>query len=82
MRDSRVVKMSAQFVPVFIDTLSDLKTTKRFGENYGSYPVLRIHDLNGKDIGGRIDTNRTAGIIGGTDLTNQFQQALKIFGKP
>ena len=53
------------FVPVFIDTLNDLETTKRFAEKYGSYPVLRVHDLKGRDIGGRIDTNRTAGIVGG-----------------
>lgn len=81
MRDKRVVQASEDFIPVFIDTLNDLETTKRFMEKYGSYPVLRIHDLNGRDIGGRIDTNRTAGIVGGTDLTNQFQAALKKLGK-
>lgn len=73
--------MSAQFVPVFIDTLGDLKTTKRFGENYGSYPVLRIHNLEGTDIGGRLDTNPTAGISSGTDLTNQFKKGLAAFQK-
>ena len=28
------------FVPVFIDTLKDVPQTKRFGERYGSYPVV------------------------------------------
>jgi hypothetical protein len=74
-----VVKKSAFFVPVFVDTLKDLTTTKRFGERYGSYPVLRIHDLQGRDIGGRLDTNPTAGIIGGSELTRQFDTALEKF---
>ena len=71
--------MSALFVPVFIDTLKDLKTTERFGENYGSYPVLRIHDLQGREIGGRLDTNPTAGIVGATELTGQLREALEKF---
>lgn len=66
-------------MPVFIDTLKDFETTSRFQERYGSYPVLRVHDLKGREIGGRIDTNRTAGIVGATELTDQFRQALKKF---
>lgn len=77
-----MVQASERFIPVFIDTLNDLETTKRFAEKYGSYPVLRVHDLKGRDIGGRIDTNRTAGIVGATDLIEQFKSALKNFGKP
>ena len=46
---------------MFIDTLKDVPTTKRFGERYGSYPVLRVHDLEGKDIAGRLDGNPVAG---------------------
>ena len=76
------MQASGDFVPVFIDTLNDLETTKRFGEKYGSYPVLRVHDLKGRDIGGRIDTNRTAGIVGATDLVKQFKAALSTFDKP
>ena len=75
------MQASEEFIPVFIDTLNDLETTKRFAEKYGSYPVLRVHDLKGRDIGGRIDTNRTAGIVGATDLIEQFKSALKSFGK-
>jgi len=40
---------------------------------------LRIHDLSGQDIGGRIDTNLTAGITSGTDITDQFAKALAKF---
>jgi len=71
--------MSTLFVPVFIDTLKDLETTERFGENYGSYPVLRIHDHQGREIGGRLDTNPTAGIVGVGELTEQFKKALEEF---
>lgn len=58
-----------------MDTLSDLKTTKRFGERFGSYPVLRIHDLAGKEIGGRIDGNLVAGRIPVNELLTQFKSA-------
>ena len=77
-----MIEASTQFVPVFIDTLNDIDTTKRFQEKYGSYPVLRVHDLSGNDIGGRIDTNRTHGIVGATDLLEQFQKALEAFAGP
>lgn len=68
-------------MPVFIDTLRDLKTTQRFQEKYGSYPVLRVRDLNGNDIGGRIDTNRTAGIVGVSELLKQLVEARQRFEK-
>ena len=55
-------------MPVFIDTLNDLPNTKRFGENYGSYPVIRVHDHDGVDIAGRIDGNPVAGKIPGPEL--------------
>ena len=73
-----MVKTSKKFVPVFIDTLKDLKTTKRFKESYGSYPVLRVHDLSGKDIAGRIDGNRVAGKIPVSQMLEQFEKALKV----
>ena len=50
-------------MPVFIDTLNDLKTTRRFKERFGSYPVLRVHDHAGNDIAGRVDGNKVAGRI-------------------
>ena len=69
------------FVPVYIDTLTDLPQTKRFGENYGSYPVLRIHDHAGKDIAGRIDGNKVAGRIPVPDMLAQMQRGLKAFAQ-
>ena len=50
-------------MPVFVDTLKDLKTTRRFKERFGSYPVLRVHDHAGHDIAGRVDGNKVAGRI-------------------
>ena len=70
---------SRDFVPVFIDTLKDHSTTERFQENFGSYPVLRVHDLNSRDIGGRIDTNPTEGIVGAGELADQMDEALAVF---
>lgn len=71
------MKASSDFVPVFIDTLKDLKTTKRFGEQYGSYPVLRIHNLDGKDVAGRIDGNKVAGKIPVAQILEQMHRAKK-----
>ena len=68
-------------MPVFIDTLSDFADTKRFGESFGSYPVLRIHNLKGQDIGGRINTNRTAGRVATKTLIQQFDSSLGRFKK-
>ena len=79
LTDNQIVKASESFVPLFIDTLTDLKQTKRFGENYGSYPVLRIHDLAGKEIGGRIDGNRVAGRIPVNQVLEQFKKAKSNF---
>ncbi len=76
-----MVKASAQFIPVFVDTLSDYRTTKRFKESYGSYPVLRIHNLSGEDIGGRINTNLTAGIVKPAKVVEQMKLGLKRFAK-
>lgn len=58
-----MVAAASDFVPVFIDTLNDLPSTKRFGENYGSYPVLRVHDHDGNELAGRLDGNPVAGDI-------------------
>lgn len=74
-----MLKASQDFVPVFIDTLKDIPTTERFEESVGSYPVLRVHDLEGHDIGGRIDSNPTAGNVSATEIVEQFQKALERF---
>jgi len=50
-------------VPVFVDTLADHATIQRFGEIYGSYPVLRIHDHESKDLAKRLDGNPLRGRI-------------------
>ena len=73
------MKASASFVPVFIDTLKDSVNTKRFGEHFGSYPVLRIQDLSGKDIGGRLDTNKSAGQVDASLVVQQMQKSLRTF---
>jgi hypothetical protein len=73
-----VIQASNEFVPVFIDTLKDLKTTKRFKEKYGSYPVLRIHDTQGRDIAGRIDGNLVAGRIPVVQVLKQMHYAQRI----
>ena len=70
-----VIQAAQGFVPVFVDTLKDLKTTKRFNEKYGSYPVLRIHNLNGQDIAGRIDGNLVAGRIPAVQVLKQMHYA-------
>ena len=66
-------------MPVFVDTLNDLKTTKRFHERYGSYPVLRIHDHDSQDLAGRIDGNPLRGEIPIEDLLAQLQKGLTEF---
>ena len=75
------MEQSAKFVPVFVDTLKDHKNTKRFKEHYGSYPVLRVHDHQGNDIGGRIDGNRVAGKIPVEQMLEQFKAATEAFKK-
>ena len=64
---------------MFIDTLGDSSQYKRFNEHFGSYPVLRVHDLQGKEIGGRIDGNRVAGRIPVSQLLDQFKLAKASF---
>lgn len=73
--------MSKKFVPVFVDTLRDRQTTQSFGEIIGSYPVLRVHDLEGQDIAGRINTNPTAGIVSVDEVLRQMKLGLEKFGK-
>jgi len=68
----------AEFTPLFVDTLQDLTLTRRFGESYGSYPVLRVIDLSGKDRAPRLDGNRVAGRIPVEEILAQLRSASKI----
>ncbi|MEM7473614.1 MAG: hypothetical protein AAF483_01340 [Planctomycetota bacterium] len=61
--------------------MKDIKTTKRFKEKYGSYPVLRIHSPEGRDIAGRIDGNLVAGRIPVVQVLQQMQYARNVFAK-
>ena len=74
-----MIQAAENFVPVFIDTLNDLESTKRFGESYGSYPVLRVHDLEGQEIGGRIDGNLVSGHIPVEQVVNQLTESAAAF---
>ena len=76
-----MLEASRAYVPVFVDTLNDLETTRRFDEKYGSYPVLRIHDHDQRDLAGRIDGNRVAGKIPVAQLLDQLRKGLKSFQK-
>lgn len=58
---------------MFVDTLDRSQPFKRFSEVYGSYPVLRVHDLEGRDLAGRIDGNLVAGRIPVEDVLAQLQ---------
>ena len=59
-------------MPVFVDTLDRSQPYERFGESYGSYPVLRIHDHDGGDLAGRIDGNLVRGEIPVEEVLAQF----------
>lgn len=60
---------------MFIDTLGEQDAYRRFNENFGSYPVLRVHDLEGQDIAGRIDGNLVAGRIPVDEVIRQLDGA-------
>ncbi len=68
-------------MPVFIDTLAEPEPYKRFDENYGSYPVLRIHDHESHDLAGRLDGNQVAGAIPTGEVLDQFRRGLLAFGR-
>jgi len=76
-----VYTKARDFVPVFIDTLNDLETTKRFDENYGSYPVLRVHDHEQVDLVIRLDGNPVRGEIPIPQLLELMDRGLEKFRK-
>ena len=66
-------------MPVFIDTLDRDQPFEAFGESYGSYPVLRVHDHQGGDLAGRIDGNLVRGRIPIDELLAQLDHGLQAF---
>ena len=73
--------MASGFIPVFIDTLKDEDSTSRFHENPGSYPVLRVHDLEGHDIAGRLDGDDVDGNLPLEAVKQQLRDGLKAFAQ-
>lgn len=69
-------------MPVFIDTLEDIDTTKRFGEHYGSYPVIRVHDHSEHDLAGRLDGNPVQGKIPVAQLLEHMARGAEKFRAP
>ena len=66
-------------MPVFVDTLSDLETTQRFDERYGSYPVLRVHDHAEGDLAGRLDGNPVRGRLPVEDVVAQLRRGREAY---
>ena len=66
-------------MPVFVDTLDRAQPFEQFGESYGSYPVLRIHDHAGHDLAGRLDGNPLRGRIPVDDVLAQFERGLRAY---
>ena len=64
---------------MFVDTLDRSKPYERFGESWGSYPVLRVHDHEGGDLAGRIDGNLVRGRIPVEELLAQLDRGLDQF---
>ncbi len=64
---------------MFVDTRDRTKPYERFGESWGSYPVLRLHDHAGGDLAGRIDGNLVRGRIPVDELLDQLERGLDRF---
>ena len=68
-------------MPVFVDTLDRSQPYEDFGESYGSYPVLRVHDHEGNDLAGRLDGNAVRGRIPVDDVLAQLEKGRREFGR-
>jgi hypothetical protein len=73
------VRVSREFIPLFINTLSNDPTTERFGEFQGSYPVLRVLDYDGRDMTPRLDGNPVRGLVTTAQVLKQMQLGLQAF---
>ena len=69
-----ILAASLDFVPVFVDTLDRAQPFEEFDEMYGSYPVLRIHDHERRDLAGRVDGNAVRGRIPVDEVLAQFER--------
>lgn len=68
-------------MPLFVDTLDRTQPFEEFGESYGSYPVLRIHDHERNDIAGRLDGNPVRGRIPVVEVLAQLERGRREFGR-
>ena len=70
-------------MPVFIDTLAPRGGSdyERFGEIYGSYPVLRIHDHRSRDLAERIDGNPLLGRIPVESIVKLLEDGHRAFDR-
>ena len=74
-----MVQASRDFVPVFIDTLDRSQPYERFGEHWGSYPVLRVHDHEERDLAGRLDGNPVQGAIPVEEVLAQMARGVEAY---
>ena len=74
-----MVQQAEHFVAVFIDTQKDEPSTCRFGENYGSYPVLRIQDHQARDLLPKLDSNITHGIVPVEKVLDHLKKGQEVF---
>ena len=66
---------------MFVDTLDRSQPYEHFGESYGSYPVLRVHDHEGNDLAGRLDGNAVRGRIPVDDVLAQLDKGRREYGR-
>ena len=66
---------------IFVDTLDRSQPYERFGESWGSYPVMRIHDHQGRDLAGRLDGNAVRGEIPVDEVLEQLDVGRQAWAK-